>query len=96
MAKEDSLIIGSIYGAPKADKDETLEKWEHIITQRKFLIGGDDFNAYFRLWGYTNEKCSGETLTEYLNAKNLTIVNTENKEANYKKYNTKVELLAQG
>lgn len=59
MAKEGKLIVGSTYTASRFNFEDTLQDWQHLITQREFFICGDDFNASSTLWD-TNKTAAVE------------------------------------
>lgn len=78
-------MIGTAYAASKADFDETLEEWEHIIKKRNFSYAWVTFNANSTLYGYPNEKKrQGETLIECLMTNNLTISNLKTQKQHIK------------
>lgn len=52
--------MGSTYVAPRFNFEETLEEYQHIITQKQFFICGGDFNAKYTLWGYTEDSTRGD------------------------------------
>lgn len=62
-----------------------LSEWEHIITQRKALICGGDFNANSTLWGCRRNDLRDYFLIEHLVIHSLAIVNFHNTDTTFEK-----------
>lgn len=95
-AKEGKLSIGSTYAAPKTNFDDSLEEWEHLITQRQFFICGGDFNASSTLWGYTQDTIRGDSLVEHLSINRLSIANINNTTPTFVKKDIDGNIIATG
>lgn len=86
MTKEGTILMGTSHAAPCVDFEESLNEWQHLITQKKAFICDGNFNEDLR----------NNFLTKHLIVNNLAIAKNQNTVATFKKQDSEGGVVATG